>query len=346
MPATHPLTGALWAWGRDHSADLIAALGFTRPKTPSCSTLHNLLQQLDWEILEAQLRAWAGVVEAQLGTQHPHAREEALALDGKTMRGALKLGAEVTATVTALGHRLGLTAGAAEVQDGHEIAAVEALLRNLVLVGKVVTLDALHTQQKTARLIEAQGGDYVMTVKGNQPDLQEAVQEVFAPEYAREQDRQSVWETEQGHGRIENRRLLAVSLPAAAPEALRQWPGIAQAFVVERWFWKKKQQVGHRELVYGVTSLTREQAGPADLLRLVRGHWKVETRSPYIRDVTFGEDASLVRTGRLPQVLALLRATAISRFRADGVTNIARETRRLAAQAEDCLRLLGIVTDN
>ncbi len=78
----------------------------------------------------------------------------------------------------------------------------------------------------------------------------------------------------------------------------------------------------------------------------MRGHWRIETRSHWIRDVTFGEDASLVRTGKLPQVLALLRAIAISRFRADGVTNIARETRRLAAQADDCLRLLGVATDN
>ena len=117
-------------------------------------------------------------------------------------------------------------------------------------------------------------------------------------------------------------------------------------FVVERQFWKKKQRVGHRELVYGITSLTREQAGPADLLRLVRGHWTVETRSHYIRDVTFGEDASHVRTGKLPQVLTLFRTTAISRLRADGVTNIAKETRRLAAQAADCLRLLGIGADN
>lgn len=337
---------AIADWGRDHSAELIAALGFTRPQTPACSTLHNLLQALDWEVLEGQIRAWAGVVEGHLGAQNPSAWEEALALDGKTMRGALKLGAEITATVTALGHRLGLTAGAAEVHKGDEIAAVETLLAKLVLLGKVVTLDALHTQQKTARLIGVQGGHYVMTVKGNQPDLLAAVQDLFAPAHAGEQDRQSARETEERHGRIENRWLLAVSIPEGASAALREWPGAAQAFVVERRFWKKKQKTAHRELVYGITSLTRDQAGPVDLLRLVRGHWKVETRSHYIRDVTFGEDASRVRTGKLPQVLALLRATAISRFRAEGVTNIARETRRLAAQAWDCLRLLGLAPDN
>ena len=135
-------------------------------------------------------------------------------------------------------------------------------------------------------------------------------------------------------------------VPADAPEALRTWPGVAQIFVVERQFWQQKQRVRHRELVYGITSLTRAQAGPADLLRLARGHWRIEVRSHYIRDVTFGEDASLVHTGTLPQVLALFRTTAIGRLRADGITNIAKETRRLAAHPGDCLRLLGFASDN
>jgi predicted transposase YbfD/YdcC len=333
-------------WGRDHSAELTRALGFTRPKTPCCSTLHNLLSDLDWPALEAQLRAWVLALEAQWDGESPAAPEEALALDGKTLRGALKLDAEVTALVSALGHRLGLTAGMAEVKDGDEIAAVEALLLDLVLAGKVVTLDALHTQRQTARLIGERGGHYVMTVKGNQPELHAAVAGLLTPEHARDQDRASVAETNTGHGRVESRFLLVASIPQAAPAALASWPGAAQLFVVVRQVWKKKQRTAHQEVVYGITSLTREQAGPADLLRLVRGHWRVETRSHWIRDVVFAEDASLVRTGKLPQVLALLRTVAISRLRADGVTNIARETRRLAVQARDCLRLLGIVPDN
>jgi predicted transposase YbfD/YdcC len=336
---------AIAEWGRNHPPDLIVALGFTRPKTPACSTLHYLLGDLDWRALETQLRAWVQAVEASWGEETP-AREEAWAIDGKTLRGALKLGAEVTALVTALGHRLGLTAGAVAVEAGDEIAAVQTLLSQLVLGGQVVTLDALHTQRKTARIIGAQGGHYLMTVKGNQPDLQEAVVALFAPERAWEQDRESVETTETGHGRVEHRWLQALSIPADAPAVLAHWPGAAQVFVVERRVWKRKQRVGHRELVYGITSLTREQAGPAALLRLNRGHWQIETRSHYIRDVTFGEDASTVRTGKIPQVLALFRAAVISRFRADGVTNIAQETRRLAAQARDCLRLLGLAHDN
>ena len=342
--ARHPT--AITEWGRHHSAALIAALGFTRTRTPCGATLHAVLAGLDWDALERQLRAWAAAVEAQLGQRTPAAQEEAFALDGKVLRGALKLKAEVAALVTALGHRLGLTAGATEVQDGDEIAAVEQLLASLVLAGKVVTLDALHTQRRTAQLIGERGGQYVMTVKGNQPDLQAAVAAVLAPHQAAGQDRASVRESARGHGRLEQRWLLAVSVPATAPAALASWPGVAQVFVVERCVWKPQQQQEHRELVYGITSLPRAAAGPADLLRLVRGHWTIETRSHYIRDVTFGEDASLAHTGKIPQVLALLRAAVISRLRAEGVTNIARETRRLAIQAHDCLRLLGLAADN
>lgn len=333
-------------WGRDYAGSLLTTLGYTRPRTPCCATFHAVLQDLDWSALEAQLRAWALAVESCLGATPCAVPEEALALDGKTLRGALKMGAEVTALVTALGHRFGLTVGAIEVEDGDEIAAVQALLARLCLGGKVVTVDALHTQRKTAQLIVDGDGDYVMTVKGNQPELREAIVRLCSPEHAATQDRASHWTTEPGHGRVENCWLQTISVPADAPEALATWPGVQQIFVVERRIWKRKQRCGQREIVYGVTSLTRAEAGPADLLRLVRGHWRIETRSHWVRDVTFGEDASLVRTGKIPQVLAVFRAMAITRFRADGVTNIARETRRLAAQSGDCLRLLGLATDN
>jgi predicted transposase YbfD/YdcC len=329
---------AIAEWGRNHPGELVAALGFTRPKTPCCATLHTVLSELDWTALEAQLRTWVQAVEACLATTEPAPQEEALAFDGKTLRGALKMGAEVTQMVTALGHRLGLTAGAREVKDGDEIAAVEALLREVLVAGRVVTADALHTQRQTAQLIGERGGHYVLTVKGNQPHLHEKVVQVFASERAKEQDRESATEIGRAHGRQESRWLLAVSV---TPGEL-DWPGAAQAYVVVRRRWHRKRQEMQQEVVYGITSLGREQAGAEDLLRLVRGHWKVENRSHWVRDVTFGEDASLVRTGKLPTVLALLRTCVISRLRLDQVQNVAKETRRLKAQPADCLRLLGL----
>ena len=85
-----------------------------------------------------------------------------------------------------------------------------------------------------------------------------------------------------------------------------------------------------------------EQASATCLLGLVRGQWTIENRSHWVRDVTFDEDRSQVRTGNVPQVMAALRNTAIGLLRLAGESNIAAACRRLAAQPEQALTLLGI----
>jgi predicted transposase YbfD/YdcC len=332
-------------WGRDHCGPLTAALGFTRPQTPCGSTLHNLLQKLDWTALERPLRQWTQAVLATLPElEEPEVSPapEGIAIDGKTLRGALQLDAEVVALVSAVGHRLGLTLGAVEISDADEIGAVETLLEKLVLTGKVVTLDALHTQRKTAQLILAGGGHYVMAVKGNQPQLEAAIRTQLAPAAGDAADRASVEESNRGHGRLETRALVAVRVAADTLD----WPGAAQVFRLERCAWRGPKNERAEETLYGVTSLPRAAAGPAQLLGYVRGHWSIENRSHWVRDVTFGEDASLLRTGKLPQTLALFRMVVLNCLRRTGARNIARETRRLAARPWDCLRHLGLLPDN
>src|SRR6186713_526341 len=100
---------------------------------------------------------------------------------------------------------------------------------------------ALPTLTRDRTPHRERGGHYVMTVKGNQPELQAAVVNLFVPGQVPEPERESVWEIDQRHGRVESRWLLAVSVPAAVPEALGTWPGVAQAFAIERRVWKKKQ---------------------------------------------------------------------------------------------------------
>jgi hypothetical protein len=94
------------------------------------------------------------------------------------------------------------------------------------------------------------------------------------------------------------------------------------------------------ETSYLITSLTKEQASPRDLLRLTRGHWGIENRVHWVRDVTFDEDRSQVRTGSAPEVMAALRNTAIGLLRLTGVRNIAAATRSLAWHAERALALV------
>ncbi len=91
-----------------------------------------------------------------------------------------------------------------------------------------------------------------------------------------------------------------------------------------------------------MSSLTQQKASAADLLRHVRGHWEIENRLHYVRDVTFDEDRSQVRRGSGPQMMASLRNLAISLLRMAGATNIASATRHLGRRSDKALRLLGL----
>lgn len=95
-----------------------------------------------------------------------------------------------------------------------------------------------------------------------------------------------------------------------------------------------------------MTSLSLARGPAAHLLHYVRGQWTIEDRSHWVRDVTFDEDHSQVRTGSIPEVMAALRNTTIGLLRAAGMTKIAATTRRLAAQPWEALALLGITPEN
>ena len=98
--------------------------------------------------------------------------------------------------------------------------------------------------------------------------------------------------------------------------------------------------------MYRVSSLSPARAGAAALLRIVREHWHIENRSHWVRDVTFDEDRSQVRTGSIPQVMAALRNLAIGLLRASGATNIAAAGRYYAAHPARALALIGLDVEN
>ncbi|HEX5347640.1 MAG TPA: hypothetical protein VFW64_11175 [Pseudonocardiaceae bacterium] len=96
------------------------------------------------------------------------------------------------------------------------------------------------------------------------------------------------------------------------------------------------------ETVYGITSLTTYQANPADVLAFNRGQWGIENREHYVRDVTFDEDRSQVRTGSSPQIMAAMRNIAISLLRLAGWTNIKQATEKMSRRLDHVLTLLGV----
>lgn len=96
------------------------------------------------------------------------------------------------------------------------------------------------------------------------------------------------------------------------------------------------------EVVYGVTSLPAATASPLAVLAYNRGHWEIENRLHHVRDLTYDEDRSQVRTGRRPHAMATWRNLAISLMRLAGAENIAAATRHLSRRVERPLRLLGL----
>jgi hypothetical protein len=159
---------AIWQWLVSQPASALLALGFRRGKAPSESALRRFLHGVNAERFSMLVGEWFA---EQLASRSTSARIEALAGDGKTLRGSVKDGV-ATQLVSLVAHDSGVTVGQQPIDSGNEIGAMRTLLDAFQLAGKVVTFDSLHTQRETAFLVfHVKQADYVMTVKGNQPTL-------------------------------------------------------------------------------------------------------------------------------------------------------------------------------
>ena len=150
-------------------------------------------------------------------------------------------------------------------------------------------------------------------------------------------DRREAQTVDQGHGRADDTRHLIASTDLTD---YLDWPGLAQDFRLER-TWRDK--VGpHRTIRYGITSLPPEGASAEHLLTLRRGHWTIENRVHYVKDVSLGEDQSPVHLDAGPMILAILRDTALNLLRGAGVSTVAAHLRAISRHPEMVLSLLGL----
>jgi predicted transposase YbfD/YdcC len=213
-----------------------------------------------------------------------------------------------------------------------EVPAFRPLLAGLDLAGTVVTADALHTHPGAAEfLVTGKQAHYLFTVKANQPILLDRCERLawhHVPVLDRTRDH--------AHGRVELRTLKAVTVNHFG------LPHAAQVLQVTR----KTRDLGTRRwrtvTVYAITSLTHAQASPARLADLLRGHWTIENGLHYVRDVTFAEDASQLRTGTGPQVMACLRNLTIGVLSRAGPVNLAAALRHHARDPARPLATLGM----
>jgi predicted transposase YbfD/YdcC len=333
---------AVAEWVADLPDEVAVVLGVDR-RCPSESTIRRLLGKLDPDRLDAVL---GGFVQRLCAQTAPAGRRRVLAVDGKTVRGSRHLdpaGAQVAGRhlLAVIDQRtrvvLGQVAVDGKTSEINRFAPLLDTLAGLDLAGAVFTADALHTQREHVADLHARGAHWVLTVKGNQPRLRRQLAEL--PWRGVGEGHRSV---ETGHGRREIRVLKVVTIAAGIA-----FPHARQAIQVTRRTRPVSARTGRKgrwrtETVYAITDLAPHQARPDELAAWIRGHWQIENGLHWVRDVTFGEDASRVRAGNSPQVMASLRNLAISLHRIAGATNIAKALRHHARDALRPLHLLKI----
>jgi predicted transposase YbfD/YdcC len=197
----------------------------------------------------------------------------------------------------------------------------------------VITADALHCQRDHVTYLAERGAHWILTVKQNQPSLHAQLAALpwrAVPDATRD--------TGRGHGRREIRTLKILSVSTGIG-----FPNAVQAMQIRRRRHRLDQPKRFAtETVYAITDLHVHQARPAQLATWIRGHWNIENKVHWIRDVTYDEDRSQIRTGTGPHVMATLRDAAIGALRLAGATNIAAATRHHARDSTRPLALLGL----
>lgn len=314
---------AMGEWASDLTPEDLSGLSLS--SAPDESNLRKLFARLDTTALDLCLGAYA------FTRSHLAGDRRVIAIDGKTLRGARTGAARAPHLIAALDHVTGTVVGQAAIADkSNEIPAVRDLLTTFNttdLAGAVITVDAMHCQTGTAEAITAAGAHYVFTVKANQPRLRaqlKALPWADVPPHTG---------SERHRGGRTPRSLKVVTIP--------EWigfPGAQQVAQLRRTRTIKGTKTV--EVVYLITSATFEAAPPATLATWVRQHWSIENRLHWVRDVTFDEDRSQIRTGHQPHVMATLRNTAIGLLRLEGWANIAAATRHHARSPGTVLTIL------
>ncbi len=327
-------------WAKHHAEELASLLGLKNQKQPSHSTIrrvfHTTLEETAFDRLAQEYHQQEQSQQAKL-----------LAMDGKTLRGTQHAGQERSDHVLSIYHtqdQLVLAQEAVDIKENEIVAAPRALER-VAIAGKVISADALHTQRAISAVIVERGGDYIWPVKTNQAQLYEDIERLFVPATPQpgfgkiSTDFQAKTIVNYGHGRLEKRTIQTSCLL----NDYLDWPGVRQVYRLERKFdWIRQGKVVKTscEIEYGITSLSRSECSPAQLLQYRRAHWLVETGLHYRRDVTFREDATRMTLGAAGKILATVHNVVIGLIKRAGHCNAAKARRYYEGHLAEAFSLL------
>jgi predicted transposase YbfD/YdcC len=291
---------------------------------PSHDTFRRVLMLVDPEAFE---RCFLGWVRAVFRSDQDAPRQ--IAIDGKTVRGSFdrKHGRSPLHLVSAYAteHGLVLAQRAAEEKKG-ELTVLPELLDGLDLRGCLVSLDALACRPEIAERIVGRGGDYLITLKGNQRKVHAEVRDWFAANaFALGAPLRPCFDAfDDGHGRLVRRRVFACS-DVDAFAALKDWPELAVVLAVETIRGVNGKGKVTAEIRHYLSSA---KFPPEVLAAAIRNHWRVESGLHWVLDVGFREDASRVRERNAARNLALLRRIALNLARADSTLKASLKGKR------------------
>jgi len=348
---------AIAGWVADVPAELRAWLYLTpTPGEPSKTTLWRVLTGVDAAAVDAAIGSWlaeraqhaTAAAAASTAARAPDTDPTdgadgadgellAVAVDGKTVRGAVAADGAQVHLLAAATHGDQLVLGQVDVgAKTNEIPMFAPLIDQLAATGidpsrLVITADALHCQRDHATYLHQRGAGFVFTVKHNQPGLFAALDALpwtDTPVAHRQTDR--------GHGRITTRTIQTLPAPPDLP-----FPHVGQVWLIERYVTDLAGSPTSAVAALGVTNLHSNQAAPADIARLVRNHWGVESLH-WLRDTVYREDHSHARTRSGPRVMAGLRNLSVGALHLAGRRDIAEATRWASRNMLRPFQLLGL----
>lgn len=299
---------------------------------PSHDTFGRVFSLISPAAFQERFRAWVESV------REVYEGEEIVAIDGKSLRRSHNrkrgLGPLHMVSAWAVNSRIVLGQRATEAKS-NEITAIPELLDTLMLRGCIVTIDAMGCQKAIAEKIVAQGGDYVLALKGNQGALAEQVEEAFIDADTRNYEGldSDYYETvERGHGRRETRRYWTLGQLDGIDQK-EQWEKLNVVGMVQ----SIREQGGHTssEYRYYIGSIGNDAQRFA---KAVRGHWGVENDLHWSLDISFREDESRIRERQAAENFTVLRHIALARLKHETTLKRGIKTKRLKAGWDEAYR--------
>lgn len=303
---------------------------------PSPDTINRVFLLLDTKAFGECFLAWVQAVRKKVP-------RDIVALDGKTLRASVDEGQPALHLVSAFSTRNRLVLGQRAVDSkSNEITALPELIKVLDLKGCIVTLDSMGCQREIAKRIVTKKADYVLAVKGNQPSLLKALQGCFQrlDDDPESMTHYTTGSTERHHGRVETRKITAISAVAYFPgRQFLEWPKLETLVRVESTTVRGGKTATQTR--WYVTTLPPQSV---ELIATgIRSHWGIENLLHWTLDVAFNEDANRTRKGNGPECSAILRHIVLNLLRQDPAPAGSIKFRRLQAAMSPDYRMAALL---